>query len=335
MHHEPALEVAAGAVSEVEAGVVAGLIVRVILGVALKVDDQTPLPDLNLGGGWPLENQRWSQTPRKVQSTVCQNLPFQMWRPGPTWWLELRAIPGVRDLQKLAHKIWASFSIPEVRMMAILGQKYTVPPTPKCLDRDTFLLDELSYQDVQQQPVLLMVAYARGLQYWAEKRNLPESPDFCPLVGSVAELREAVREHVTFTNWDVLWGLGAVHLGATNQWPQISLFSQVLLPPGNEPSGLDTSFTDATTQTAPLVVANGIERENWYLLVITTSVEQLSLGPNGDNPEKSPTDSPRGNTFQNPQMAAVLSGSTRAVSYGGATMKELKEWGGKQTWCSK
>ena len=221
-------------------------------------------------------------------------------------------------------------------MRAIPGQKYTVSAAPKSLNRNAFLPDDL--HDIQQQPVLLTVIYARGLQYWAEKCNSLESPDFCPLVGGVVELREVVRDYVTFTNWDVLWGLGAVHPGATNQWPKTTLFSQVLLPPGNEPSGLDTGFTEATTQTAPPCVADvdtdrcttppfGTEGEDWYLLVITTSIEQLSLGPGSDNPKKSPTDSPRRNTFQNPWMDAVLSGSTKAVSYGGATMKELKEWG--------
>ena len=162
-------------------------------------------------------------------------------------------------------------------------------------------------------------------------------------MGGIVELREVVREYVTFTNWDVLQGLGAVHPGATNQWPQTSLFSQVLLLPGDEPSGLDTGFTEATTQTAPPFVANvdmdrcttppfGMEGENQYQLVVTTSIEQLSLGPSGNNPEKSPTDLPRGNTFQNPWMAAVLSGSTRAVGYGGANMKE---WGGEWTWYNK
>ena len=55
MHHRHTLEVAAGAIpgviAEVKAGVAAGLVVRVILRVALRVDDQGPLPDLNLGGG--------------------------------------------------------------------------------------------------------------------------------------------------------------------------------------------------------------------------------------------------------------------------------------------
>ena len=139
----------------------------------------------------------------------------------PVWWSELK---GVEDLKKNACKIQASFSIPEVRMRAFLEQGYTVPPAPKCLNRNAFLLDELSYHNVWQQPNHLTVAYAMGLQYWAEELNLLESPDLCPLVGSVVELRETVQEHVTFTNRDVLQG----YPGDTNQWPQATLFSQVL-----------------------------------------------------------------------------------------------------------
>ena len=59
-------------------------------------------------------------------------------------------------------------------MRASLGQEYTMPPAPKCLSRNTFLLDELSYQDVWQQLTLLMVTYARGLQYWVENLTCQE-----------------------------------------------------------------------------------------------------------------------------------------------------------------
>ena len=127
-----------------------------------------------------------------------------------------------------------------------------------------------------------------------------------------------------------------VNPGATNQWPQTSLSSQVVLPLGKESSGLDTGFTEATTQTTSPAATDmdvvrcinplfGTENENQYLLVITTSKEQLSLGPSGNNLEKSSTAPHRRNTFQNPRMAAVLSGSTRAVNYGGATVKELED----------
>ena len=77
-------------------------------------------------------------------------------------------------------------------MRASLNQQHSMPPAPKCLSRNAFISDELSYQDIHQQLTLLMIAYARGLQYWAEKLNPPRSPDLCPLVGNVVELREAM-----------------------------------------------------------------------------------------------------------------------------------------------
>ena len=109
------------------------------------------------------------------------------------------------------------------------------------------------------------------------------------------------------------------------------------MPPlGNEPSKPDTGFTEATTQTIFLATTDaepircttplvGMKGENWYLLVVTTSIGQLSLESAGNGLEGSSTAPHGGDTFQNPQMAAVLTASTRAVSYGGATMKELEE----------
>ena len=45
----------------------------------------------------------------------------------PCWWVELRAIPGAKDPRNLTWKIWASFSIPEVRSRAFPGQDYHTP----------------------------------------------------------------------------------------------------------------------------------------------------------------------------------------------------------------
>ena len=248
----------------------------------------------------------------------------------PAWWSELKAIPGVKDLQKLTQKIWASFYIPDVRTRAFLEQEYTVPPALKCLNRNAFLLDELSYQDIWQQLTLLTVAYARSLQYWAEKLNPPRSLDLCPLEASIVELRETVGEHVTFTHWDVVQGLGAIHLGSTSHWPQTTLFSHMLSLLGEE-----QEFMETTTHTAPPVAEEDMtrcatppsrtERENQYLLVITASVGQLNLGPSSNNPRRCTADPHDESAFQNPWMAATFSGSTRAVSYGGATVKELNE----------
>ena len=118
----------------------------------------------------------------------------------PTWWTELKAILQIRNPQELAQKIRVSFYIPEVRMRNLQEPEYTVPPTLRSLDRNAFLPDELSYQDMQQQPALLMIAHARSLQYWAEKQSLPRSQNLHPLAESIIELWQAVKEYVTFNH---------------------------------------------------------------------------------------------------------------------------------------
>ena len=191
----------------------------------------------------------------------------------PCWLIELTAILGVEDPKKLAWKIWASFSIPEVRSQVFLGQGYTTSPAPKCLTQSVFLPGELSYQDVQQQPFLLTMAYAKELQYWVERLNLPVDPDFHPLVRSVLELRERVKEHIIFTKQDIIQGLGRINPGATSQWPQPTptdlwrvdppLSPHVTISEGtyttvpstrlqvyDQPVGQDASLMEAATQTA-------------------------------------------------------------------------------------
>ena len=110
-----------------------------------------------------------------------------------------------------------------------------------------------------------------------------------------------------------------------------------MLPLGNKPSEHDASFTEATTQTASLAMSDAeltgcitpldrMEEENWYMLVITALVRQLNLGPIDNNLRESSTALPGRDTFHNPCMVAVLSGSTRkGVSYQGATLKDLEE----------
>ena len=95
-----------------------------------------------------------------------------------------------------------------------------MPPAPRCLNQSVFLPDDLSYQDVQQQPFFLTMAYTQGLQYWAERLNPPADPDFYPLVRSVLELKERVKEHVLFSKQDVIQGLGGIDPETMSQWPQ-------------------------------------------------------------------------------------------------------------------
>ena len=138
----------------------------------------------------------------------------------PYWWMELTASPGVEDPWKLAWKIHASFSIPAVRSKVFPGQGYTATPARRCLIQSVLLPDKLSYQDMQQQPFLLTVAYTQGLQYWVERLNLPADLDFCPLARSVLEQKERVKEHIIFSKQDVLQGLGRIDPGTMSQWPQ-------------------------------------------------------------------------------------------------------------------
>ena len=193
----------------------------------------------------------------------------------PCWWMELTTIPGVEDPKKLARKIWASFSIPEVRSQVFLGQRYTALPAPKWLTWKVFLPDELSYQDVWQQPFLLTVAYARGLHYWAGRLNPPVDPDFYPLVRSGLKLRERVKEHIIFTKQDIIQGLGRINPGATSHLPQptptglrraepplppcvaiskgtYTMFPSTRLQVDDQPVGQNASLMEATTQAVPL-----------------------------------------------------------------------------------
>ena len=78
-----------------------------------------------------------------------------------------------------------------------------MPPAPKCLTRSRFVPDVPTYQDIWQQPLLMMVAYARVLQYWVEWANLPVQLDDCLLALNVVELMWQVRGHITFYKWDI------------------------------------------------------------------------------------------------------------------------------------
>ena len=77
----------------------------------------------------------------------------------PTWWGELKAVPGIMDLCRFAQKIHASFHILEIRSQAFPNQGYSTPPAPKSLNQGAFLPERLEYQDVRQRPKLLTEAY--------------------------------------------------------------------------------------------------------------------------------------------------------------------------------
>ena len=231
----------------------------------------------------------------------------------PAWWMELQAIPGIRYPWKLAQKIRASFYIPEIRMRTLQEPGYTAPPTPKSLDRNAFLPNNLSYQDVWKKLALLMVAYAQSLQYWSQ--------NLCPLAESVIELREVVKEYITFTHWDIIQGLG------TNKESHTTIFSRVLSSSSEDQEvGRAATHTahlatkrDMTEHTAPLA---RVKVENPCLLFVMASVAQLNLGPGVATAGRTTT---VGNAFQNPWMVATFSILARAVCYGDLAIQELNK----------
>ena len=52
----------------------------------------------------------------------------------PTWWGELKAIPGMADLCRFAWKIQASFHVPEIWYRASPSQGYSAPLAPRSLN---------------------------------------------------------------------------------------------------------------------------------------------------------------------------------------------------------
>ena len=52
-----------------------------------------------------------------------------------------------------------------------------------------------------------MVAYAKALQFWAEKANLPTEGQPYLLVGSIVELGEEMKCYVSFTDENVFSGI--------------------------------------------------------------------------------------------------------------------------------
>ena len=211
-------------------------------------------------------------------------LEYQVRQLGtPMWWGELEAIPGIADLHKFARKIRASFYVLEVQSRMFLEEGYSMPLAPQNLNREAYLPDKLAYQDIRQWPALLTVAYCQCLQHWAEKCNLPGNLDFHPLAESVRELRQAVCEFMNITQEDVMEGL-KMEEPEGGHWPSpTTIFSQVLGPPADRQEAEESSTwpRDRAIECAPPPLR--LEWEDCYMLVIASSMRQLTTGPGSDN----------------------------------------------------
>ena len=91
--------------------------------------------------------------------------------------------------QKLAWKIRASFYIPEVRMRTLLEPGYTASPTPRSLNRNAFLPEDLSYQDVPAKTSPLdNCLYQESSVLGRETKSYQETGTWHSLAESVVEL---------------------------------------------------------------------------------------------------------------------------------------------------
>ena len=127
------------------------------------------------------------------------------------------------------------------------------------------------------------------------------------------------------TNLAMIKGVKAINEEIINDidkkhWIIITWLSLILL--GGLFLTIEKLYRELVRCITPL---DGTEEENHYLLVITTSIRQLSLVSAGNDLGESSTAPPGGDTFWDPHMVAVPSGSTRVVSYQGTIMKELEE----------
>ena len=148
-----------------------------------------------------------------------------------------------------------------VRCEALLNQDYTVPPAPKCLARSRFLPGDLTYQDIQWQPLLLTLAYAQAWQYWAEKVSLPTLDAYCPLAMSIVELKWWAEGHITFSKQDIFHNLGDTVPEARSQDTEAPP-EGIIAPPttadigGVEPHPAKTHGADDTILASPGFIPN-------------------------------------------------------------------------------
>ena len=125
----------------------------------------------------------------------------------PTWWPKLASVLGHRDIPQLAQLIWESFQMPQACYTATKGfNDYTVPPTPHCLDPDTYLPmkhTRFGSQDYHLKQPQKALVYTKALQHWANLAKSTLLGKSCQLVECIKELREWMEPFTTFTDAQV------------------------------------------------------------------------------------------------------------------------------------
>ena len=126
----------------------------------------------------------------------------------PAWWPELQNVPTQRDTIGFAKQVQASFHLPKAKCLTRGKENdYTPPPMPHCIKWDTFLpFDNGNFanQDYRMKQPQKMLAYAKALQFWAKKAQLPWASQPHQLAACVKESKESMELLTSFTNEEVL-----------------------------------------------------------------------------------------------------------------------------------
>ena len=88
-----------------------------------------------------------------------------------------------------------------------------------------------------------MVAYAKALQFWVEKANLPTQGQPCLLARSIVELREEMKCYVSFSDEDVFSGVALPEEPSNTQ-------SKEAAPKSSQPTQTDSSVKEAIVKVA-------------------------------------------------------------------------------------
>ena len=83
------------------------------------------------------------------------------------------------------------------------------------------------------------MAYAKALQFWVEKANLPTEGQPCLLVGNVVELREEMKCYISFSDEDVFSGIALLEESPTTPPEEAS-------PVGAQPTLADSPIKEVT-----------------------------------------------------------------------------------------
>ena len=87
------------------------------------------------------------------------------------------------------------------------------------------------------------MAYAKALQFWVEKANLPTQGQPRLLAGSIVELREEMKHYVSFTDEDVFSGMALLEESPVTE-PKEATPKSVQLTQANSP--IKEAITEVT-----------------------------------------------------------------------------------------